>query len=100
MQTDPDLEGLSVSSSMASHSSGLKEGVADNCLPVNRAIKTNTNDIDVLVDWVWFGQVAAGDASREASLSGGFLKDAGQLPQEQAGQSLTAQLKAMEALIA
>ncbi len=39
MQTDPDLEGLSVSSSMDSHSSGLKEGVADNRLPVNRAIK-------------------------------------------------------------
>ena len=70
MQTDPDLEGLSVSSSMDSHSSGLKEGVANNCLPVNRAIKITTSDTEVLVDWVWFGQVAAGAASREASLSG------------------------------
>jgi len=59
---------------MDSHSSGLKEGVVDNRLPVNRAIKITTSDTEVLVDWVWFGQVAAGAASREASLSGASWK--------------------------
>jgi len=44
--------------------------VVDNRLPVNRAIKITTSDTEVLVDWVWFGQVDAGAASREASLSG------------------------------